>query len=173
MRLIYREVAMLFPLPHVVVSLAVVSFAALAQPETKNKFKLSEGEQKVLDLTNEARKKENLPPYKVHPLLCQAARIHSANMAKQRKADHVLDGKGPADRIKETGYAPTRWGENIYWGMGEKFASPDGAVTWWLKSPPHRANILKRDFEEIGLGVAGNSQGEVYYTQVFGSARKP
>ena len=40
-----------------------------------------------------------------------------------------------------------------------------------MGSQQHRENILKREFREIGIGVARNEDGEIYYTQVFGTPR--
>src|SRR5262245_50325762 len=86
------------------------------KPE-KEKFKRCPEEEKVLELVNEARKEENLPPLKVSRLLTEVARKHSENMGKQRKLDHKLDDKNPGDRLKDAGYANLGWGENIYGGF--------------------------------------------------------
>ena len=40
----------------------------------------------------------------------------------------------------------------------------------WMNSKVHRENILDPAFTEIGIGVARNDKGEVYYTQDFGVA---
>src|SRR5262249_54443817 len=42
----------------------------------------------------------------------------------------------------------------------------------WMNSPPHKQNILKAPFKEVGVGLATNAQGEVYYTEVFALPRK-
>jgi uncharacterized protein YkwD len=42
-------------------------------------------------------------------------------------------------------------GENIVWGSPD--LSPQAAVRQWMQSPPHRANILSREWREIGLGA--------------------
>jgi uncharacterized protein YkwD len=39
-----------------------------------------------------------------------------------------------------------------------------------MKSQGHRENILRDSYREIGIGIATSAQGEVYYTQVFGTA---
>ena len=36
----------------------------------------------------------------------------------------------------------------------------------------HRANILEKKFEEIGIGIADDGKGNVYYTQAFGRTKK-
>jgi uncharacterized protein YkwD len=136
-----------------------------------DKLKMTDEEQQVLDLTNQARAKEKLPPLRPNALLMAAARAHSANMARQGKMEHVLDGKKPGDRVKEAGYR--------YSWVGENIAMTDGDTTTavfkgWMESKGHREHILSDHFEEIGLGIARNDKdkGEIYYTQVFASPRK-
>lgn len=132
-------------------------------------LKLSADERKVLELTNAAREKEKLPPLKPNAILFKVARAHSANMARQGKMDHVLDGKEPKDRVKDAGYDYGWMGENIAWTTGD----PPGEVfKGWMNSKHHRENILGEHFTEIGVAIARNDKGEVYYTQVFGSPRK-
>jgi uncharacterized protein YkwD len=140
-----------------------------AEKESSEKLKLTKEEQAVVKLTNDLRAKEKLPPLKVNALLTQAARAHSRNMAKQQKLEHVLDEKEPADRVKETGYQRALVAENI---AGGRRLPPSGAFELWVDSKPHRANLLGEKFEEIGVGVARDDKGEVYYTQVFGTPRK-
>jgi uncharacterized protein YkwD len=138
-------------------------------PEGKDKFQLSKVEQRLLELTNAERKKQDLPPLRPDPRLFKAARAHSANMARQEKMDHILDGKTPFDRIKNAGYGYGFAGENV----GFADADVEDVMKAWMASPAHRDNILKRQFTDIGLGAAGTDKGIVYYTQVFASPRKP
>jgi uncharacterized protein YkwD len=128
-------------------------------------FVLEPAEKMLLELTNAERKKEDLPPLKANPLLFKAARGHSQNMAKQGKLEHELDEKKPPDRLKETGYRFQRAGENIAFGT-DNLALGD-IMKLWMESEGHKANIVNPDFTEIGLGIARNDKGEVYYTQVF------
>lgn len=132
------------------------------------KFELSSVEQKILELTNEARAKEKLPPLKPNALLCQAARAHSANMARQGKMEHELDGQKPSQRVDATGYTWASTGENIAYGLNTPVET---IFKGWMDSQGHRENILNEKFEEIGIGLAKN-RNEVYYTQVFGRPRK-
>ncbi|NYC93835.1 uncharacterized protein YkwD [Clostridium acetobutylicum] len=37
----------------------------------------------------------------------------------------------------------------------------------WMNSPGHRANILGRQYREIGVGAARSRSGKIYWTQVF------
>jgi uncharacterized protein YkwD len=147
----------------------VVSVVVVAQAQGPEKkapaFKLSADEQKLLELTNAERKKENLPPYKAHPLLFKAARDHSKNMAKQEKLEHDLDGKTPFNRLDDVKYNYLRGGENIARSAGEPTMAEILAI--WMESEGHRANILKEGYTEIGIGIAKNDKGELYFTQVF------
>jgi uncharacterized protein YkwD len=135
------------------------------QPE----LKLSKDEQALVDLVNQAREKEKLPPLKPHALLFQAARGHSENMAKQGKLSHNLDDKKASDRVAATGYKAVSAGEAI--GGGNKL-TPQGTIAGWMNSPSHKAIILDKQYEDIGIGIAKDAKGAVYYTLVAGVALK-
>jgi uncharacterized protein YkwD len=135
--------------------------------DKKDELKLTEQEQAVIDLTNAERKKADLSPLKPNALLMKAARLHAANMAKQDKLDHVLDEKNPSDRVKDAGYKYFATGENIAWNP----ATPKEAVNGWMDSPPHKENILTSKYTEIGVALAKNKKGEIYWVQVFGTPR--
>jgi uncharacterized protein YkwD len=136
--------------------------------QAKDRFRLTDDEQRLLELTNQERKKQDVPPLRPNPVLFKVARAHSANMARQEKMAHELDGKNPYQRIKEAGYA--------YYTAGENVANGDVGVEEimkaWMASPKHRDNILNAKFTEIGLGLSRNDKGVVYYTQVFGTPKK-
>lgn len=131
--------------------------------------KLTEDEQAILDATNRAREKEGLPPLRLDAALAKAAREHAKNMAGQGKMAHVLDGKKPEERVKDAGYDYSWTGENIAWATD---LDPAGTVKGWMNSPHHRENILRKQFREIGIGIARSAKGEYYYAQVFGSPRR-
>jgi uncharacterized protein YkwD len=149
--------------------LCVVLVAAADKGEQKPSVTLSNDEKTILELTNKARAEKNLPALTVDSVLTAVARAHSANMAKKGEMNHVLDGKNPADRVKEAGYHYSWTGENI--AMGENVTVPD-IFEGWMKSKAHRDNILKPEYQEIGIGIARNDKGEVYYAQEFGTKMK-
>jgi uncharacterized protein YkwD len=134
-------------------------------------FEMTAQEKELLGLTNQARAKEKLAPLKPSPLLFKVARAHSANMARQGKMEHVLDSKNPAQRAMAGGYDYAKVAENIAWADSEK-APVREIVQGWLNSKAHRDNLLDRRLQEIGLGIARNDKGEVYFTQLFGTPRK-
>jgi uncharacterized protein YkwD len=152
-----------FVAPVALGALAVATSLAADKPE-RPRFSLSEEEQAILKQVNEARAREGLPRLVANPALFDAARNHSANMALEGKLAHVLDRKGPPDRARAAGYRG-QVVENI--AAGPQLA-PEGAFEAWMKSPGHRANVLKKEAQEIGLGIVEDAKGQIYYTQVFG-----
>lgn len=106
-----------------------------------------------------------------NPSLGEAALAHSRDMATLRYFDHeAVDGSQAAERAVRAGYSWRRIGENIAFGQ----RSPQAAVASWLDSPGHCANIMNREFTEMGAayGVTPTRQaGIIYWTQVFGTPR--
>jgi uncharacterized protein YkwD len=132
------------------------------------KFKLTDDERTVFELVNAERSKEGLPALKPDAQLFEAARSHAANMAKQTKLEHKLDGKTTFDRIRATGYKYTVASENLARGD----VTPTEIVQAWMKSKSHRDNILEAEFTESGIGLARDGMGETYYTQIFANPAK-
>jgi uncharacterized protein YkwD len=152
-------------------ALALLS-AVVADAQTeKGKFKLTAAEEKLLELVNKSRAREKLPPLKPNAVLFKIARAHAANMARQEKMAHVLDGKNPIQRALDGGYNYRFLAENVAKSEGEDVKLEDVHKDW-LKSKHHRDNILSPKPREIGLGLARNKKGETYYAQLFGSQRR-
>jgi uncharacterized protein YkwD len=140
-----------------------------AKEKEPAKLELSDDEKKLLELINKEREKAKLPTLETSRVLFQLARDHSANMVKKGEMNHVLDGKGPAERAKDAGYEYLKIAENI--AQGEEVKLED-VVKGWMESKLHRENILNKDLTETGIGIKRTDKGEVYYTQVFGTPRK-
>ena len=47
-------------------------------------------------------------------------------------------------------------GENIAWGSGS-LGSPEGIVSQWMHSAPHRRIILTAGLHRVGLGIASGT----------------
>jgi uncharacterized protein YkwD len=135
----------------------------------------------VLCLHNRDRAAAGLPALKENAKLRKAAVGHSGDMVERRYFDHdEPDGDGMVDRIKRTGYVRPgdAWslGENIAWGT-ENLATPAEIHEAWMNSAGHRANILRRSFREIGIGIVlGNpsvspARAGATYTADFGVRR--
>ena len=55
-------------------------------------------------------------------------------------------------------------GENVAYG----YSNGKAAVTAWMNSPGHRANILNRKYRLIAVGAVQDKDGRWYVAQVFG-----
>jgi uncharacterized protein YkwD len=139
-------------------------------PSSSASATMSPMEQAVVDLTNQARVQNGLPPLQVNGALVAMAQLQSNNMAQLNEMAHVLPGVAEPtleSRAAAAGYNYTWLGENI------AFNYPDAAsvVAAWMNSPEHRANILNPNFTGIGVGFAWNSQGQAYATEDFGATQ--
>jgi uncharacterized protein YkwD len=110
----------------------------------------------TLCLLNAERRSRGLGPVKQHRRLVGVAAGYSRAMVRGRFFAHVSPaGSTMTDRILRGGYTRTsRWtvGENLAWGSG-RHATPRRIVRAWMDSDGHRANVLRRSFRHIGIGV--------------------
>src|SRR5262245_24385394 len=131
---------------------------------------LTKEEQALVELHNKERAKMKLPRLVVDARLVKAARGHAANMARQEKMEHVLDGKTPRQRAEAAGYVVARVTENL--AAGEEWTT-EAVMEDWMKSKEHRPNILDPKVTEIGVGLAKSAKGECYYAQLFARPQRP
>jgi len=116
----------------------------------------------VLSYTNKFRKSKRLPPLDMQEELNAIAQKHTEDMARGR----VAFGHGGFDKreARARKYFPnaTRFAENVAYG------SPNGrdVVEGWKSSSGHRRNMLG-PYKYIGIGVARDRRGVLYYTQIF------
>jgi uncharacterized protein YkwD len=111
----------------------------------------------VLCLHNQVRAEQGLPALKENSRLDKAALGHSDDMVSEGYFDHTTPaGYTFVDRILSAHYVKRNdgWtlGENLAWGTGD-LSTPDGVMTSWMNSPGHKANILKRAYHEVGIGI--------------------
>jgi uncharacterized protein YkwD len=120
-------------------------------------------ESSIACLINEQRTSRGLPPVQPNGNLRQAAQSHSKEMVDEGYFEHTSPaGVTFIDRIQATGYTrgARSWvvGENLVWGTGS-LSTPQSLVTAWMNSPPHRENLLRARFREIGIAaVAGTPE---------------
>jgi len=125
--------------------------------------------EKILVLVNDERKKANLNPLTVSPELSNAATQKAADMFGNNYWAHVSPtGTTPWQFITSAGYNYLYAGENL----AKDFSTSDEVVQAWMKSPTHRANILKPEYNNIGLAIMnGKLQGSetTLVVEEFGS----
>ena len=108
-------------------------------------------------LINEQRGAYGVPPVQPNAALERAALSHSTEMVSRGYFEHTSPaGVTFVDRIEATGYTRGArfWavGENLVWGSGP-LSTPQSLVTSWMNSPPHRENLLRTGFREIGIAA--------------------
>jgi uncharacterized protein YkwD len=135
-------------------------------------------EAEIIRLVNVERAAAGLAPLTVNLRLNTAAGLHTTDMVRLSNLygpsvahQHTLYGTSRPmvpDRLDAAGYdtwsTGFSYGENIAYGFG----SAASVMSAWMNSSGHRANILSTSFREIGVAVAADAQGRLYFTQVFG-----
>jgi uncharacterized protein YkwD len=111
----------------------------------------------ILCLHNQIRAQNNLPLLKDNAKLRKAAVGHSSTMVSQGYFDHTSpDGDTFVDRIIGAGYTKKNdgWtlGENLAWGTGD-LSTAQGVMSAWMNSAGHKANIVKKAYREVGIGI--------------------
>jgi uncharacterized protein YkwD len=119
-------------------------------------------------LINNERRRKGLGDLYWDNALASMARAFSRQMARESFFSHFdRNGKSVVDRARQSNI--TGWrkiAENLF------FCEGDGqidalAVRGWMRSAGHRRNILDREFNETGIGIAQTRDGRTYITQVF------
>lgn len=124
-------------------------------------------EWQMLIYLNRDRKDFGLLPLRMQFDLRDVAREHSKDMARKDYFDHVnFKGDTPADRLSIARVTDATTGENLakIGGYPEPVKEAEEGL---MKSPGHRANILNKNFNCVGIGVVKSKDGVFYFTQNF------
>ena len=126
----------------------------------------SSAERTLFAAVNRERRAQGLPALHWDEALATAARLHAQRMAKEGSISHQLPGEPSLpSRVTKAGARFTSLAENV-----------DAAGTATLvhrnftNSPPHRANILDRDMDSAGIGVAERG-GQLFVVEDFSRAK--
>jgi uncharacterized protein YkwD len=115
----------------------------------------------LLSATNSNRAANGIGSLAINSQLSNAAQAKANDMIARNYWSHTTqDGQQPWVFVDNAGYKYTKAGENLAYG----FATSSDAVTGWMNSPTHKANMLDGNFAEVGFGFANggsyNSAGE-------------
>ena len=120
-------------------------------------------EKQMLDLVNEERAANGLPPLAPDPELTEVARRHSADMfARGYFAHDTPEGLSPFDRMHEANVRFLVAGENLALAPTVSIAH-----TGLMNSPGHRANILRPQFGRVGIGIMDGGMRGIMVSQEF------
>lgn len=127
----------------------------------------------LIDLTNETRKDNLLPPLSRNIQLERAAMLKGKDMATKHYFSHDSpNGATPWYWLTEAGYKFMYGGENL----AVNFTSSKAVKDAWLNSPKHKENILNENYEDIGIAVVHSYLGETpltFVVQMFGKQSSP
>lgn len=119
-------------------------------------------EKDVLAETNSFRKSKGKGELQMKAELNAIAEQHSINMAKGKVAfGHAGFDKRNAMAVSSVS-SISSFAENVAYGAN----NASEVVTMWKNSSGHRTNMLGA-YKYIGIGVAKDKNGTIYYTQVF------
>jgi uncharacterized protein YkwD len=105
-------------------------------------------EASLLQVMNQARAQHGVRPLRIDLRLEAAARAKSRTMLRTGTFAHGNFQR----RLSSYRARGPYFGENLAWGVGSR-GSAAGVVQMWLASPSHRANLLRRSFQRVGLGI--------------------
>jgi uncharacterized protein YkwD len=123
-------------------------FASALAPASHAAANQSQVEQSLIAAVNEVRADHHLRPVRVDPTLVVAARAHTTALLRT----NVFEHGSFAERIARYGGRGPAFGENLAWGVGSR-ASARSFVTAWMKSPGHRAILLRPGWERVGIAA--------------------
>lgn len=128
--------------------------------ETSN---MNSDEKEVFDLINKQRINNGLAALKNDSEVQRVARIKAQDMVNNNYFSHTSPTYGsPFDMLKSFKISYKTAGENI---AGN--SSNSSAVTAWMNSSGHKANILNSNFNYTGIGVVSSPKYGKMYVQLF------
>lgn len=138
----------------------LISSAALSYENPE----LADYAKQVAILVNRERSSYGLQPVKYSPLLSEAANVRSSELRKNFSHTRP-NGTSCFTVLKEFDISYFSAAENIAYGQ----RTPEIVMNAWMNSSGHRANILSKNVEYIGVGVV-YCNGIYYWTQLFASS---
>ena len=118
----------------------------------------------VLNLVNAERKKAGLKSLTLSDKLTSLASAKSKDMANKNYFSHTSPTYGtPFEMLKSYNVSYKSAGENIAAGQ----RTPDEVMQAWMNSSGHRANILNKNYNQLGVGYYKGGSYGVYWTQLF------
>jgi uncharacterized protein YkwD len=116
----------------------------------------------IINIVNEYRRGKGLPSLRMLNIANTEASLHSQEMANKKVGFGHTGFNQRALVISRQLNGTSATGENVAYGK----MTAHEVVAAWLRSPAHRQNI-EGTFNYTGVGVARDSQGLLYYTQLF------
>ena len=124
---------------------------------------MNSDEKEVFDLINKQRTNNGLQPLKEDAEVQNVARIKAQDMVSSNYFAHESPTYGtPFQMLKKFNISYKTAGENI-----AANSNNSSAVTAWMNSSGHKANILNNNFNYTGIGVVSSNRYGKIYVQMF------
>ena len=124
---------------------------------------MNSDEKEVFDLINKQRTNNGLSALKEDAEVQKVARIKAQDMVSNNYFTHESPTYGtPFQMLKNFKISYKTAGENIAVN-----SSNSSAVTAWMNSSGHKANILNSNFNYTGIGVVSSNKYGKIYVQMF------
>ena len=113
----------------------------------------------VVDLVNEERAKENIPPVSLNRAATSAAQVRAQEATKSFSHTRP-NGTKCFTALAEADISYQAAGENL----AGRIKTPEKVVDAWMNSPGHRKNIMNPKYSQIGVGYVSSGN---YWSQFF------
>ncbi|MET9652930.1 sigma-70 family RNA polymerase sigma factor [Streptomyces sp. NPDC006460] len=115
--------------------------------------------ERLTRLVNQRRAKEGCAPLRTDDRLTQAARAYARDMVRRGYYGHSSpEGEFAGTRISDTGYAWSRWAENLARGMRD----PATVFDSWMDGGMHQENMLDCRYRDTGVAAVPGPDGTVW-----------
>jgi uncharacterized protein YkwD len=142
--------------------ITVICFSIFVSLNSFSRNKNSNLARDILNQTNQFRKSKGLAKLIILKDLNAIAQQHSKEMASGKVGfGHAGFSQRNAMANKEIKHLHG-FAENVAYGP----TTGKQVVDLWKNSPGHRRNMLGH-YKYIGIGIAEDKQGSIYYTQIF------
>ncbi|HXF98201.1 MAG TPA: CAP domain-containing protein, partial [Gaiellaceae bacterium] len=126
-------------------------------------------------LLNWARARARRKPLSQPPRLARAAALKGREVLSCGRISHTPCGSDAAAPLQASGYRAAVFGENLY-AAWSTLVSARRVVAAWLRSPPHRRNILEARFRHVGTAFVqapgdGHEAQAIVWVAAFAAPR--
>jgi uncharacterized protein YkwD len=122
----------------------------------------------LVALTNRSRASAGLKALRVDSTLSSVARWRSKDMIQRDYFSHSIPGYGKVwDKLAAIGYCYKVGGENIGWNNYPDDIATAAIHQMFMNSAGHRANIMGKAWDVIGVGAYKGPTGKKMWTVLF------
>lgn len=156
----------------IAVAFAITTVGLLGVPRTALAWDASTysstSEHELVSLTNQARASAGLRALKVDSTLTSIARWRSKDMITRNYFSHTIPGSTNVFHVlDQKGYCYHLAGENIGWNTYPDDVATATIQQSFMNSAGHRANILGKTWDAIGVGAYKGPDGKKMWTVLF------